>query len=97
VNDPALAMNGVIETTNLNPRPDLDGSHLLYIPFYLHHSDPRWSFSDEQTRDDCLAALQTIHPGFHQVRSWWVFQTPLAVGRRRRRPSSHETLVEMYH
>lgn len=76
VNDRALPINGIIETTNLNPRPDLRGAHLLYIPFYLHHSDLRWSFSDEQTYEECISALQTIHPGFDRswVRNWWVFR-----------------------
>jgi protoporphyrinogen oxidase len=80
VNDPALPLNGIIETTNLNSRPDLRGTHLLYIPFYLDHSDPRWSFSDDEIRNDCFSALQTIHPGFDLswVQNSWVFRDTYA-------------------
>ena len=30
VNDPRIAFNGIIELTNLNPRSDLGGTHLVY-------------------------------------------------------------------
>ncbi len=74
VNDRRLSINGIIELTNLNPRPDLPGAHLLYIPYYLHDSDPRWGFSDEQIYGECMHALQTIRPDFTAswIKNWWV-------------------------
>jgi protoporphyrinogen oxidase len=74
VNDPRIAFNGLIELTNLNPRRDLGGVHLVYIPFYVHETDPRWSFGDEQLYEEYSAAIKLIHPHFNDslVRDWLV-------------------------
>jgi protoporphyrinogen oxidase len=74
VNDPRIAFNGIIELTNLNPRSDLGGTHLVYIPFYVYRTDPRWRFSDAQLYEECSEALGIIHPHFgdHLVKNWLV-------------------------
>ncbi len=74
INDPRIAFNGIIELTNLNPRPDLGRNHLVYIPFYLHSSEPRWGFDDEQLYDECTASLKIVQPGFDRswVKNWRV-------------------------
>ena len=74
VNDPRIAFNGIIELTNLNPRFDLGGDHLVYIPFYMHGPDPRWSFGDEQLYREYSEALKLIHPNFNDnlVKNWLV-------------------------
>lgn len=74
INDPRIALNGIIEFTNLNPRTDFDRTHFLYIPFYLHQSDPRWSFSEEQLYEEYTAALKLIRPDFDRswIKNWWV-------------------------
>ncbi|MGC8604965.1 MAG: NAD(P)/FAD-dependent oxidoreductase, partial [Desulfomonilaceae bacterium] len=66
VNDPRISFNGLVETTNLNPRTDLKGSHLLYIPYYLTQINPRWSWSDSQYYDDYVMALKLIEPNFNE-------------------------------
>jgi protoporphyrinogen oxidase len=73
VNDPRIAFNGIIELTNLNPRADLNG-HLVYIPFYIHENDPRWSFGDEQLYEEYSEALRLIYPHFNDnlVKHWLV-------------------------
>ena len=74
INDPRIALNGIIEFTNLNPRTDFDRTHFLYIPFYLHQSDPRWSFSEEQLYEEYTAALKLIRPDFDRswIKNCWV-------------------------
>jgi protoporphyrinogen oxidase len=74
VNDPRLAINGIIETSNLNPRTDLGGAHFIYIPFYLHHSDVRWSASDQDFYDECVTSLKVIRSDFNEkwIKDWWV-------------------------
>jgi protoporphyrinogen oxidase len=74
VNDPQIPFNGIIETTNLNERQDFDNAHFLYIPYYLHHSDPRWAYSDDQLYNECITALGKIRPDFRKewVKNWWV-------------------------
>ena len=64
VNDPAIAFNGIVELTNLNPRTDLEGDHLVYIPFYVHKDDPRWSLCDEEVYQEYVEALHVIRPDF---------------------------------
>ncbi len=66
VNDPRIPFNGIVETTNLNPRLDLKGGRLLYIPYYLSLSDPRWAMSDMRILDESLSALKLIRPDFSE-------------------------------
>lgn len=74
VNDRRLAVNGMIETTNLNPRTDFDGAHFIYIPFYLHHAEVRWSASDQQFYDECVTSLRVIRSDFSEkwIKNWKV-------------------------
>lgn len=74
VNDPHIPINGIIETTNLNARQDLGNTHLLYVPYYLHHADPRWAYSDSEFYEECVTALRTIRSDFRTewIRNWWV-------------------------
>lgn len=76
VNDPRLPINGIIETTNLNPRMDLGGAHLIYIPFYLHNSDVRWNSTDQELYDECIASLKAVRSDFSEkwIANWWVFR-----------------------
>lgn len=66
VNDPAISFNGIVEVTNLNPRPDMDNCHLAYIPFYVAEGDPHWSASDQEIFHECLIAMMKIKPGFSE-------------------------------
>ncbi|MGD9819082.1 MAG: NAD(P)/FAD-dependent oxidoreductase [Desulfomonilaceae bacterium] len=76
VNDPEIAFNGIVETTNLNPRPDLNSSKLLYIPYYTSPDNPKWHASDEDLFKEYLAALKRIKPGFKEsdILEWRVFR-----------------------
>ena len=76
VNDPRIPFNGIVETTNLNPRLDLKGGRLVYIPYYLSRNNPRWSMSDSHLLDESLAMLKLIRPGFSEkwIRNRYVFR-----------------------
>ena len=67
-NDPRVPFAGMIEYTNLNPLPELDGDRVLYVPQYLSADDPRYSQSDEEVVRRYTDALALIHPAFD--RSW---------------------------
>ena len=58
----------MIEYTNLNPLPELEGDHILYVPQYLSADDPRFAQSDADVLRSYTDALALIHPGFD--RSW---------------------------
>jgi protoporphyrinogen oxidase len=63
----------MIEYTNLNPIPSLDGDHVLYVPQYLSADDPRYGQSDEQVFARYTDALALINPAFD--RSWVRYYT----------------------
>ena len=70
-NDPRVPFAGMIEYTNLNPLPELEGDTILYVPQYLSADDPRYAQSDEEVLRRYTDALALIHPGFD--RSWVKF------------------------
>ena len=67
-NDPRVPFAGMIEYTNLNPLPELDGDRILYVPQYLSADDPRYSQSDEEVLRKYCDALALVNPAFD--RSW---------------------------
>lgn len=74
VNDPSIAFNGIVELTNLSPRTDLGSSSFVYIPFYVHKDDPRWTYTDQQLYDEYTSAMELIRKDFDRswIRRWWV-------------------------
>ncbi|MHB8203414.1 MAG: NAD(P)/FAD-dependent oxidoreductase [Desulfomonilaceae bacterium] len=66
VNDPRVSFNGIVETTNLNPRRDLKAKSLIYIPYYMSPDDPRWGWMDEAFFNDYIGALKLINPKFSE-------------------------------
>ncbi len=62
VNDPRMSFNGIVETTNLNPRPDLKGRSLIYVPYYMSSQNPRWGWTDESFLNEYIEALKIINP-----------------------------------
>ncbi len=68
VNDPHISFNGVIEQTNLNRHLQQAGLNLIYIPFYLPISHPRYQFDDETLFQECVPMLQRVRPDFAE--SW---------------------------
>jgi protoporphyrinogen oxidase len=70
-NDPRVPFAGMIEYTNLNPLPELEGDHILYVPQYLSADDPRYTQTDEQVLRAYTDALALVHPAFSP--SWIKF------------------------
>jgi protoporphyrinogen oxidase len=63
LNDPRFEIPGLIEYTNLNP---LDGSHILYVPFYMPQDHAKFGRDDQAFLDETVACLQAIQPGFNR-------------------------------
>jgi len=61
INDPRIEIPGLIEYTNLNP---LDGSTVLYAPFYMPPTHPKYARPISAFVDETLDALQAIRPDF---------------------------------
>ncbi|GAB4349740.1 MAG: NAD(P)/FAD-dependent oxidoreductase [Candidatus Abyssubacteria bacterium] len=80
INDARISFNGIIEYTNLNPRPDLNGSKIAYIPFYLPTTNERYTYPDEALFAEYTSALRLVCPEFSRgrVQGWRVFRDPYA-------------------
>lgn len=60
INDPAIEIPGVIEYSNLNHM----SPSVLYAPFYMPKTHPKWSKSNEELIDEVIGYLQRINPEF---------------------------------
>jgi protoporphyrinogen oxidase len=63
VSVPGVEIPGVIEFSNLR---EFDGSHVVYVPFYMPTSNPKFSWPDEQLLAEAFALLQSIQPALTQ-------------------------------
>ncbi|MEW5869517.1 MAG: NAD(P)/FAD-dependent oxidoreductase [Chloroflexota bacterium] len=80
INDPHISFNGIIEQTNLNRNLQNAGLNLIYIPFYLPTSEPRYGFSDAALFDEYIPMLKQVNPAFDEswIKERFVFRTPYA-------------------
>ncbi|MEY4545494.1 MAG: hypothetical protein RL685_1689 [Pseudomonadota bacterium] len=80
INDPRISFNGVIEQSALNQNLRTRGLHVLYVPFYLPTSDPRYSADDAALFREYVPMLRLLNPDFDEswVKEYHVFRTPYA-------------------
>ena len=58
VNDPRIEVPGFIEFSNLNPLP----ASVVYVPYYMPKTHPKWSWTDAQLLDEAQAYLLMTQP-----------------------------------
>ncbi len=58
VNDPRIEVPGFIEYSNLNPLPE----PLVYVPYYMPKTHPKWAWSDERLLDEATGYLLLTQP-----------------------------------
>ena len=63
ISDPAIAIPGLIEYSNLNPGAS-PGEHIVYAPFYMPKTHPKWQASDAALIDEVIGYLARINPAF---------------------------------
>jgi len=80
INDPRISFNGVIEQSSLNQNLRAKGLHVLYVPFYVPTSDPRYTAKDTDLFAEYVPMLRLLNPRFDEswVKEWHVFRTPYA-------------------
>ncbi|HEV3153371.1 MAG TPA: NAD(P)/FAD-dependent oxidoreductase [Candidatus Baltobacteraceae bacterium] len=66
ITDTWVPFTAVIEMTALVKPEMLGGQALVYLPKYVVPDDPGFDLSDEELRDQFLAALQRMYPDFPQ-------------------------------
>ena len=58
INDPAIEIPGIIEFSNLRPVQDT----IVYIPYYMPHSHPKWGWTDQALIAEAFAAVRRLNP-----------------------------------
>jgi len=66
ISDPDIDIPGVIEYSNLNPG---SGEHILYAPFYMPKTHPKWALGNDALIDEVIGYLYRLNP---QFRADWV-------------------------
>lgn len=64
INDPAIEIPGVIEYSNLNRMTP----SVLYAPFYMPKTHPKWAKSNDELVDEVIGYLGRLNPEFNP--SW---------------------------
>jgi protoporphyrinogen oxidase len=64
INDPEIALPGIIEFSNINPLP----AKILYFPFYLPRTHKNFQKSDGEFIDEVMGYCKKINPTF--AKSW---------------------------
>ncbi|AZR36143.1 NAD(P)/FAD-dependent oxidoreductase [Xanthomonas vasicola] len=63
ISDDCIAIPGLIEYSNLNPGKG-PGEHIVYAPYYMPKTHPKWQWSNQQLIDEVVSYLQMINPDF---------------------------------
>lgn len=67
ISDDSIGIPGLIEYSNLNPGND-SGQKVVYAPFYMPKTHPKWALSNEALIEEVLGYLPRINPDFS--RDW---------------------------
>lgn len=66
ISDPTIEIPGVIEYTNLYPHKGAE--KILYAPFYMPKTHPKWSLPNEALIEELIGYLPRLNPAFQ--RDW---------------------------
>jgi protoporphyrinogen oxidase len=80
INDPRISFNGIIEQSTLNQNLQQAGLNVVYVPFYLPTTEPRYGAADQDLFAEYTAMLKFMNPDFSEswVKEYHVFRTPHA-------------------
>jgi protoporphyrinogen oxidase len=62
LSDPAIEIPGLIEFSNLRPVDDT----VVYVPYYMPTTNPKFSWPDERLLGEAFAAMQAVQPALSQ-------------------------------
>jgi len=63
ISDAGIEIPGVIEYSNLNPGTR-EGEHILYAPFYMPKTHPKWLHANDALIDEVIGYLGRLNPAF---------------------------------
>ncbi len=64
INDPRIEVPGIIEYTNLNPVNGPSGASIVYAPYYMPQTNPKYRRDHAAFIEETLQALELIRPDF---------------------------------
>jgi protoporphyrinogen oxidase len=59
ISEPGIEIPGIIEFSNLR---DVGGDSIVYVPYYMPATNPKFSWPDKELLDEAFASLQRINP-----------------------------------
>lgn len=65
ISDDRISIPGLIEYSNLNPGKG-QGEHIVYAPYYMPKSHPKWQWSNQQLIDEVISYLPMINADFKE-------------------------------
>lgn len=71
ISDDRIEIPGLIEYSNLNPGNG-PGEHIVYAPYYMPKTHPKWQWSNQQLIDEVIGYLPMINPEFKPE---WILAT----------------------
>jgi protoporphyrinogen oxidase len=64
INSPGIEIPGLIEYTNLNPIAEQGGVHIVYAPYYMPQTHPKYRRDFAEFIEETLRCMQSIRPDF---------------------------------
>ena len=64
INDDRIEVPGLIEFSNLRPLGD---AHVVYVPYYMPVTHPKWTMTDQALADESFAYLKRINPALTEA------------------------------
>lgn len=64
INDERIEIPGLIEYSNLNPIDKQGGASLIYAPYYMPQTNPKYGRDKQVFIDETIAALKLVRPDF---------------------------------
>lgn len=64
INSPGIEIPGLIEYTNLNPMAEQGSPHILYAPYYMPQTHPKYRRDHAEFIEETLRYMQMIRPDF---------------------------------
>jgi protoporphyrinogen oxidase len=64
INSPGIEIPGLIEYTNLNPMSEQGAPHIVYAPYYMPQSHPKYERDFSVFIEETLSYMQQIRPDF---------------------------------
>ncbi len=63
ISDPGIEIPGFVEFSNLRPTDDT----IVYVPYYMPASHPKFTWSDKALADESFAYLQRVNPALSEA------------------------------